>query len=343
MPLPLVAIVILNYNGKNFLEKFLPSVIASTYSNKKVIVADNGSTDDSVSFLTEKFPFVERIILDKNYGFAEGYNQALKKAEAEYYVLLNSDAEVTPGWIEPVIELMQTDDTIAACQPKLLAWHKRDEFEYAGAAGGWIDYLGYPFNRGRIFDKTEKDTGQYEDVQPIFWSSGAAMFVWAKLYHELGGFDGFFFAHQEEIDLCWRLQLAGYKILYCPSSVVYHVGGGTLPKGHYNKAYLNFRNNLIMLTKNLVFKEKLWKLPVRIALDVLFAVKSLVTGDATTFKAVFNAHIAYLKWLSGKKQNQVQAAKPMKQLNGVSTKSVVWAYFVEKKTRFTEIVTNKHT
>ena len=335
---PSVAIVILNYNGKNYLEKFLPSVITSTYDNKRVIVADNASTDDSIAFLQQYYPEVERILLPINFGFAQGYNEALKQVNADYYVLLNSDVEATPGWIEPVINLMQSDATIAACQPKLLSFYNKDEFEYAGAAGGWIDFLGYPFNRGRIFETIEKDDHQYDDAKPIFWSSGAAMFVQAKLYHEIGGLDGFFFAHQEEIDLCWRMQLAGYKIMYCPQSVVYHVGGGTLPKGHYRKVFLNFRNNLIMLLKNLPLAEKLWKIPLRIALDLVFAFKSLLAKDVASFRAVFNAHIAVLKWAFNKQPVQKVSTKPMLSLKGVSQKSVIWAYFLDGKKRFNEIV-----
>lgn len=335
---PLVAIVILNYNGKNYLEKFLPSVVASTYPNKKIIVADNASTDDSINFLQQYHPTVELILLATNFGFAQGYNEALQQVTADYYVLLNSDVEVTPGWIEPVIKLLQADVSIAACQPKLLSYNNKSEFEYAGAAGGWIDYLGYPFNRGRLFDTIEQDHHQYDDVQEIFWCSGAAMFVQAKLYHQMGGLDGFFFAHQEEIDLCWRMQLAGYRIMYCPQSVVYHVGGGTLPKGHYRKVFLNFRNNLVMLLKNLPVSEIIWKLPLRIALDIAFAFKSLFVKDVASFRAVFNAHIAVIKWKFKANRNRTIKPKAVLQLKGVSNKSIVWQYFVLNKKRFDEII-----
>ncbi len=342
MSLPLVAIVILNYNGRNYLEKFLPSVISGGYDNKKIIVADNASADDSIVLVTHHFPDVEIILLERNYGFAEGYNQALQKIQADYYVLLNSDVEVTKKWIEPIISLMENDKNIAACQPKMLSYHKKESFEYAGAAGGWIDYLGYLFARGRIFEKIEIDKKQYDDIQPVFWASGAAMFVRANVYHQLTGFDTFFFAHQEEVDLCWRMQLAGYKVMYCSSSVVYHVGGGTLPKGHYKKTYFNFRNNLVMLLKNLTATEKLWKLPLRILLDVAFAFKSLFTGDVTTFKAIANAHFSLVNWCFTAKNKHHLIKKPMRRLSGVSTQSVVWAYFVQKKTCFKEIVENKH-
>ena len=337
MSLPLVALVILNYNGRKYLETFLPSVLASTYNPIKIILADNASTDDSVTFVQQNFSSVELICFDENYGFTSGYNKALKQVEANYYVLLNSDVEVTKDWIEPVIKLMEEDKTIAACQPKLLDYKQRNYFEYAGGVGGWIDYLGYPFARGRVFETLEKDKGQYEKNAYILWASGAAMIVRSELFHEVGGFDDFFFAHMEEIDLCWRLQRTGYNIAACPASVVYHVGGGTLPKGD-RKTFLNFRNNLIMLCKNLPSTEKLWKIPLRIFLDILFAFKALISGDVSSFKAVFQAHIAVLKWNSQKKNVLVLPKKPMKSLKGVMRKSVVWSYFIGHKKSFKEII-----
>jgi GT2 family glycosyltransferase len=337
---PSVAIVILNFNGKKFLEQFLPSVFASTYSNKKIIVADNGSADDSVLFLQQNFSQTKIILLEKNYGFAEGYNQALKRVEADYYVLLNSDVEVMQNWIEPIIALMHNDENIAACQPKLLSFHQKDLFEYAGGAGGWIDLLGYPFARGRVFETLEEDKKQYDNIEEIFWASGAAMFVRAKIYHELNGFDGYFFAHHEEIDLCWRMQRAGYKIMCCPASVVYHVGGGTLPKGH-RKTFLNFRNNLIMLSKNLPLNEKLWKMPKRIFLDAVFAWKCLLSGDANAFFAIAQAHFALLKWWFIRKNKTALPRKSTLSLKGVLGKSLVWEYFSKKKKYFSEIVDNK--
>ncbi len=340
---PLVAIVILNYNGSNYLQRFLPGVTASTYANKKIIVADNASTDDSIEMLKKDFPLVERILLDKNYGFAEGYNRALAQVQADCYVLLNSDVEVVPGWIEPVIEAMEANPAIAACQPKILAYNDREYFEYAGACGGWLDALGYAFSRGRVFDVCEKDEGQYNGVEKIFWASGAAMFVRAEVYKQLGGLDAFFFAHMEEIDLCWRMQLAGYSIICCPQSVVYHIGGGTLPKGNSRKVFLNFRNNLIMMAKNLPFAEKVWKLPFRILLDIVFALKNLLAGQTAPCKAVFKAHYALLVWMFKSKKPNILPRKPLKQLDGVYAKSIVWEYFVEHKTRFSEIVKKKFT
>ncbi len=335
--LPLVAIVILNYNGRHYLEKFLLSVIASSYTTKKVVVADNASTDDSVQWLKNNYAEVEIIVLDKNYGFAKGYNLALAQVKADYYVLLNSDVEVTEHWIEPVIALMETDTNIAACQPKILSYNNKTLFEYAGACGGWIDTLGYPFSRGRVFDVCEEDKGQYDEVAQVFWASGAAMFVRASIYQQLKGFDEFFFAHQEEIDLCWRMQMAGYIIMACPSSIVYHVGGGTLPKGE-GKVYLNFRNNLIMLYKNLSSKEKIWKLPLRIGLDILSAIKNLAAGDVSFFKGVFKAHLAFVAWIFGNKKPNIFPLKKTLDFHGLYKGCVVWQYFIKKKRTFAEIV-----
>ena len=272
---PSIAIVILNYNGRDFLKQFLPSVVSSTYSNKKIIVADNASNDNSVQWLTENYPEIKILINNRNDGFAGGYNWALKQIEADYYVLLNSDVSVSSNWIEPIVELMESDDTIGACQPKILSWNKPDFFEYAGACGGYIDALGYPFSRGRLFDICEKDEGQYNSVQKIFWATGAAMFVRSKVFHELNGFDASFFAHMEEIDLCWRMQLAGYAIYVQPFSVVYHVGGGTLDYLSPKKTYLNFRNNLELIYKNIEGQYLLRSLFMRMVLDGIAAFKFL--------------------------------------------------------------------
>jgi len=334
---PTVAVVILNYNGRNFIQQFLPSVLASSYVNKEIIVADNCSTDDSPDVL-KQFSNIKILMLDKNYGFAEGYNQALQKISADYYALLNSDVEVTPQWIEPIIQLMESDKKIAACQPKILSYKEKEFFEYAGAAGGWLDTLGYPFSRGRIFDEHEKDLGQYNDNAEIFWATGAAMFLRASAFHEVNGFDNFFFAHMEEIDLCWRLQLAGYKIMCCPASVVYHVGGGTLPKGNERKVYLNFRNNIIMLSKNLCMREKIWKLPLRFFLDMVFAFKNLFSGYHASFIAIFEAYISVIKWSFTSKNKSGLKKVSMKKLTGVHRGFIVWDYFIKRKKRFSEIV-----
>ena len=337
---PSIAIVILNFNGRNYLEKFLPSVIVSTYSNKRIIVADNASTDDSIQLLKEKFPFVEIIINTQNDGFAGGYNWALKNVEADYYVLLNSDVEVTANWIQPIVELMESDQNIAACQPKLLAYNQPHSFEYAGSAGGWIDSLGYPFSRGRIFDVLEDDHHQYDSVEQIFWASGAAMFIRSNIFHAMNGFDANFFAHQEEIDLCWRIQLAGYKIYACPQSVVHHVGAGTLPRGG-RKVFLNFRNNLTMLSNNLTLSEKLWKLPIRILLDAISAWKGLLTGDVAFFVAIVKAHFVLVWWWIAGKRKKHAPSKPIGALFGVYKGSIAWKHFVMHKTKFSQIVEKK--
>lgn len=338
---PSVAIVILNFNGKKFLEQFLPSVIASTYSNKRIIVADNASWDESVAFLKSHYlREVEVIELSENSGYAEGYNQALKRIDADYYILLNSDVEVTKDWIEPVIELMESNVAIAACQPKILSWYDKNLFEHAGASGGFIDRYGYPFARGRVFDFCEEDKGQYNYSIPVFWASGAAFFIRSKIFHESGGLDGYFFAHMEEIDLCWRLQLMGYKIFCCPESVVYHVGGGTLPKTNSRKTYLNFRNNLIMLFKNLNRLQRFWKLMVRCLLDTLFFIKNILTGNFAIALAVIKAYFGFFKWVFSKECKISNNRKPLKKLDGAYPGSVVIAYFVKKKKRFSEIISS---
>lgn len=333
---PLIAIVILNYNGKNFLEKFLPSVINTTYTNKQIIVADNASTDDSITFLQQHFPEVKIIINTKNHGFAGGYNEALKQVDTTYLLLLNSDVEVTPGFIEPVIALMESDKNIAACQPKILQYNNKTFFEYAGACGGWIDKFGYPFSRGRVFEECEEDKGQYDTTQQLFWATGAAMFVRNKMFKDLNGFDPYFFAHMEEIDLCWRMQLAGYKVMVQPASVVYHVGGGTLPKGG-RKNFLNFRNNYIMLHKNLQFKAKIIKLPFRFLIDWAAAAKSLFTDFAMS-KAIIKAQFAYIYWAIAVKNKKQFTNKKFIGLPGVYNGSIVWGYFINKKKKFTDIV-----
>ena len=340
MPLsapPKVAVVILNWNGRKFLEQFLPSVVSFS-TNAEVIVADNGSTDDSLSFLQNKFPDIRIIRLEKNYGFAKGYNEALKHVQADYYLLLNSDVEVTSNWLEPMIDLLQKNLSIAACQPKILSYTHKNMFEYAGAAGGWIDKYGYPFAKGRVFDICETDHGQYDQTEPIFWASGASLLIRSGIYHDVGGFDEYFFAHQEEIDLCWRIQLAGYKIYSCPSSVVYHVGGGTLPRGNSRKTWLNFRNNRIMLSKNLPWQRKLWVMPFRNLLDAISAWKALLSGDSGYFIAVIRAHVSFIKWWLFHQKESVFPEEKKGNVDGVVDKNVAWLHFVKKLKTFSEIV-----
>ncbi|RZK11060.1 MAG: glycosyltransferase family 2 protein [Flavobacterium sp.] len=339
--MPSVAIVILNWNGQKFLEKFLPSVLASTYGNKMIVVADNASTDDSVEFVRSTYPEVRIISNESNEGFAKGYNSSLKKVTADYYVLLNSDVEVSPGWIEPIIALMQGDSAIAACQPKILSYHDKKQFEYAGACGGWIDKWGYPFARGRVFEKCEQDLKQYENAAACFWASGAALFIRSQVYHGMGGLDEYFFAHQEEIDLCWRIQRSGFKIYVQPASVVYHVGGGTLPKGNSKKTYLNFRNNLIMLYKNLETGDRLKCIPFRIVLDAIAAYKALFSGDGGYFIAVIKAHLHFLRWMFFYPKNSKTPALVKKVSVGVYPGSIILQHFIKKKNKFSEIVVNK--
>jgi GT2 family glycosyltransferase len=338
MSFPKCAVVILNWNGKKFLQQFLPSVLSATYPNYEVIVADNGSSDDSVAFMQTNYPAIRLIRFEKNLGFAKGYNEALKLIECDYYALLNSDAETQPGWLEPMVQLLESDPSIAACQPKLLLYADKKMFEYSGAAGGWLDKYGYPFAKGRIFDVTEEDHGQYDQTEPIFWASGAALFIRPNVFHEMRGFDEYFFAHQEEIDLCWRIQLAGYKIYSCPASVVYHVGGGTLPKGNSKKTYLNFRNNRIMLSKNLPLSKKIFIMPSRLVLDAVSAWKGLLTGDGGYFIAIIKAHFAFIKWWLLYKKRSVFPKDRNKPLWGYLHKNIIWLHFAKKKKYFSEIV-----
>ena len=268
------AVVVLNWNGKAWLEKFLPTLVKHS-QEATVFVADNASTDNSVDFVKNNFPNVKIIINATNGGYAKGYNDALKQIDAEYFVLINSDIEVTEGWLSPIIDLMDSDKKIAACQPKLLDYNKRNTFEYAGASGGFIDNLGYPFCRGRIFDDLEVDKGQYNDAVEVFWATGACLFVRAEHFNEIGGLDEDFFAHQEEIDLCWRLKNKGYKIMVQPKSIVFHVGGGTLNSGSPFKTHLNFRNNLFMLFKNLPASSLFTTIPIRLVLDGVAALTFL--------------------------------------------------------------------
>lgn len=287
-----VAVVILNYNTRRHLEQFLPSVVANC-PGAQIVVADNGSPDDSVAFLKNNYPAVEVIDLQQNYGFAEGYNQALKRVKADIYIILNSDVEVTPGWMSPVLEAMRHDPAMAIAQPKILAWQDKNRFEYAGASGGWIDALGYPFCRGRIFSQREEDRGQYDQPQECFWASGAAFFIRADLYHAFDGFDGDYFAHNEEIDLCWRLKRAGYSVWCIPQSVVYHLGGGTLEYENPRKVFLNFRNSLYSLLKNQPARKLLWLIPARFLLDGLAGARFAAKGQFRAIWAIVRAHFSF--------------------------------------------------
>ncbi|MBQ0029010.1 MAG: glycosyltransferase family 2 protein [Paludibacteraceae bacterium] len=291
------AVVILNWNGRKFLEQFLPSVVRdSLIPDAEVIVADNGSTDDSIAFLQQSYPQVRVLAFDENYGFAEGYNRALAAIDAEYVVLLNSDIETTPGWLDSLVSFMDENPDVAGCQPKIRAFYNKDFFEHAGAAGGFIDKWGYPFCRGRLFANVERDNAQYDTVTDVFWTTGAALMVRRKLYLENGGLDVSFFAHQEEIDLCWRLRARGYRLACVPHSMVYHVGGGTLSAANPRKTFLNFRNNLFLIYKN---EPKACKvLFVRFFMDYLAAFVFLAKLDFANFAAVLNARFQFWKMRS---------------------------------------------
>jgi len=329
-----VAVVILNWNGKSFLEKFLPSVVKYS-ENARIIIADNNSSDDSISFLSTSYPDIEIIKLDNNYGFAGGYNKALKQIDTEYYVLLNSDVEVTENWLKPMAQLLNNDSSIAACQPKIKDYNNKTYFEYAGASGGYIDKYGYPFCRGRIFEKLEEDKGQYDDVIEIFWASGASLFIRATAYHKIGGLDEFFFAHMEEIDLCWRLKNKGYKIMICPSSTVFHVGGGTLNKIKPQKTFLNFRNSLLTLHKNLPKKDQFKIIFIRILLDGITGVKFLISGKPSHTWAIIRAHFSFYGAITQNKKKRTSSQNS--NLIGKMNISIVKFYFIDKIKVFTKL------
>lgn len=306
------AIIILNWNGVELLERFLPSVILYTPNyNTDIIVIDNGSNDDSLELLKSKFQSVRVVELDKNYGFAEGYNRGITHIKGyDYLFFLNSDVEVTKGYLEPLISILKNNDDVVSVQPKVLSYSNKEYFEHAGASGGLIDMFGFPYCRGRIMNRTEKDVGQYNDSCEIFWASGAAMLVRAEVFTSFGGFDKDFFAHMEEIDLAWRLRNKGYKIMVEPKSVVYHVGGGTLPNNSPRKLFLNFRNSLFMLYKNLPYKRFYLKIFIRMSIDGMIAIIYLLTGRFLYFRAVISAHIAFYNQISNLKKKRDKLTIP---------------------------------
>ena len=335
-----IAIVILNWNGAAMMRRYLPTVVKYSAGEATVYVADNASTDDSLQLLSGSFPECKVIKFDKNWGFAEGYNKALAQIDAEYYLLLNSDIEVTHHWLTPLLEFMDAHPEAAACQPKLLSLADRDCFEYAGACGGFIDRYGYPFCRGRIFDTVERDGGQYDYRQEIFWATGAAMMVRSADYWRAGGLDGRFFAHNEEIDLCWRLRLMGRKIFCIPESCVYHVGGGTLPKGNPMKTFLNFRNNLTMLYKCLPENELRHVMRVRWVLDYVAAFEMLLLkGSLGDFKAVWRARRAFARWKAGfaDDRRRIQASCVVKGIAERRPFMLLWQYYGRGKKRFSDL------
>jgi GT2 family glycosyltransferase len=327
-----VAIVILNYNGRDYLEKFLPTVIQNSKPHE-VIIADNASTDKSIDLLTSKFPQIKLIEIPENLGYAGGYNKALQQINADFYVLLNSDVETTPNWIEPVINLMKQNEKIVACQPKIKSYHHKEYFEYAGAAGGFIDHLGYPFCRGRIFSHLEKDQGQYDDNIPVFWATGACLFVKSKEFHELGGLDDDFFAHMEEIDFCWRAKNQGYQIYYCGESTVYHVGGGTLKAESPFKTYLNFRNNWLLLYKNLSLSVFNRIKKRRKRLDLLAAIQFVAKGKKANANAILKAHRDF-KEMKSKYQSNASNGLMHRE---VYKKSIINQFFVKGKKKFSDL------
>ena len=335
-----VAIVILNWNGEKMLKEYLPSVLRYSRDEATVYVADNASTDDSLSLLRQHFPEVKLIVLDKNWGFAEGYNKALRQIEAEYYLLLNSDIEVTHHWLTPMIEYLDSHPDVAACQPKLLSMIDKDRFEYAGASGGYLDTFGYPFCRGRVFDTVEEDNGQYDNLADVLWASGAALMIRSKDYWDTGGLDGRFFAHNEEIDLCWRLRIKGRRIVCVPESYVYHVGGGTLPKGNPMKTFLNFRNNLTMLYKCLPEEDLKKVMRWRWWLDYLAAWEMLLlkrnVGD---FKAVYRARKAFKLWRKDFEadRQRIQASRVERKVPERKGFSLLWQYYVKGREAFSTL------
>jgi hypothetical protein len=330
-----IAVVILNYNGEKLLPQFLPSVVRHS-GEALICVADNGSTDHSINFLRREFPQVKIIELGGNFGFCGGYNKALTQVEARYFVLLNSDVEVTADWLAPLRHLLETDVEIAAVQPKILSYQHRDLFEYAGAGGGFIDTLGYPFCRGRIFDHVEKDAGQYNDTIPVFWSSGACMMIRAEKFIEHGGFDEDFFAHMEEIDLCWKLNRAGSKVYYCGESRVYHLGAGTLGYHNPRKTYLNFRNGLGLITKHLDSGELFYKLPLRIALDWVAALFFLLRGEGRNFISVLRAHRDFaLRFKTHiRKRKLIRSRYPAYPRKTIHRGLIIFDYYIRKRKTF---------
>lgn len=326
------AVVILNYNGEKLLQQFLPSVLEFS-KEAEIIVADNASSDRSIDFLKINFPTVRLVLLDQNYGFCGGYNRALKEIRADYYVLLNSDIEVTPGWLVPLVKLLNDNHSVAAVQPKILSYHQKNKFEHAGAGGGFIDSLGYPFCRGRIFDHIETDEGQYNDEREIFWATGACMVIRSEAFHKFEGFDEDFFAHMEEIDLCWKLHRVNQKIYYCGKSFVYHIGAGTLGYGSPKKTYLNFRNGLSLIYKHFSAAELIYKLPLRLILDWIASVAFLLKGEIGNSRAVLKAHFDFFRNIrrDSAKRKKIQHVSSRYSRKGIRRGLIVFDYYVRGK------------
>ena len=333
---PSVAVAILNWNGKKFLEALLPQLRQLTYSNYTVYVIDNKSSDDSVAYIRLHYPLVKVIELNGNHGFAGGYNKGLANLKEDYYLMINSDVEVPASFIEPLVAMMERDPTIASCQPKLLSLTDPTILEHGGAAGGMLDVLGYPLCRGRIFDASEKDHGQYNEETDIFWASGACCMVRRSAYWQINGMYNFFFMHSEEIDLCWRLLAEGYKVKYCPDSYIYHLGGGTLSHQSPRKTYLNFRNNIIMCFRNSPWYVNFWLIPVRVILDFVAAFRFLL-NDWNNCKAVFLAYKDFIKWLVLEKNKYPPKKKSLLSIPAVVKTSVVWQYYINNIKEFSKL------
>jgi len=327
-----LAIVILNWNGQRFLKDFLPVLVQYAPPYSEIIIADNASSDDSVSFIITNFPSIKIIQNNENGGFSKGYNDALRQIESEYFCLLNSDVEVTENWIEPIIKMLDNHKEVAVVQPKLLSYYNKNQYEYAGACGGFLDYLGYPFCRGRLFECLENDEGQYDDAIEVFWATGAALFVRSSIFIQLNGFDEDFFAHMEEIDFCWRVKNLGYKIMVEPKSVVYHVGGGTLPKKSSKKTYLNFRNNMFLLIKNLPKSKLLPVFLIRFPLDHLAALFFLAQGHLKDTWAVYRAQLSFLRQLRKMILKRENIKEPV--FKQSLQKSVVFEHYIKRKRKF---------
>ena len=328
----------MNWNGIHHLRNFLPLIFKSSFKDFKVLLMDNASTDGSVQYVKNEFPEVQIVQLDKNYGFAEGNNLSIPFIDTKYTLLLNTDVEVTPHWLEPLLNCMESDNQLAAVQPKVLSYNEKHKFEYAGASGGFLDILGYPFCRGRILNITEEDYNQYNDETYIFWATGACMFIRTEVIHQIGLFDSKLFAHMEEIDFCWRAHNAGYDIKVVPSSVVYHIGGGTLAHGSPKKIFLNIRNSLVVMTKNLPWYEAIYKVFFRLCLDGIAAFRGLFTGEPRLMWLVLKGHLGFYALLPHaiRERKKIPNKIPLNKIKGVIPQLMIWNFFIKKKKHFSE-------